>query len=83
MLVLHEEEPDYVCRFHRRPVVCNMNIQCGIKRWTCEEDKEESNVWSVLQRKPLRKLRRRRSRSAEDKIEIYVRKAAYEIWRAR
>jgi hypothetical protein len=75
--VLHEEEPNYVCRFYSRPVVWNRNIQYGIKKRTCEKDKEAG----VLQRKPLRKWPRRRSRIAEDKIQIYLREIAYEVGR--
>ena len=47
----------------------------------CEKDKEASNLCRVLQRKPLRKWPLRRSRIAEDKIQIYLRKIAYEIGR--
>ena len=54
MLILHEEELDFVCGFYSRPVIRNRNIQYGINSWTCEKDKEAGNLWSVLQRKPLR-----------------------------
>ena len=61
-----------MCMFYSRPVVWNRNM------W---KDKDASNLWSVLQRKPLRKWPRRRSRIAEDKIQICLRKIAFEIRR--